>query len=97
VPTGAGLTRNASVSAPDIFAVIGRFNSSDTGPGDFNRNSDPLSTPNPLVQGALRANYHPAFDRGSAIGPNPWDLAPANGSVASTDIFSVLGQFNHAC
>ena len=54
--------------------LIGRFNATDLGPGDFDRNSDPLSTPNLLVVGEHRQNYHPAYDRSALVGPNVWDL-----------------------
>ncbi len=84
VPTGAGLTRDGAVSGPDIFAVIGRFNTS----GDAG--IDPLSTP-------PASGYHTAYDRGPIVGANPWNLGSANGSVAGTDIFAVIGQFNHSC
>jgi hypothetical protein len=84
VPTGGSFLRDKSISAPDIFAVIGRFNAvGDSG-------IDPLSTPPPPPA------YHTAYDRGSAVG-DPWDLSAANGSIASTDIFAVIGQFNHSC
>jgi hypothetical protein len=84
VPTGGGLTRDASVSALDLFAVLGRFNTS--GDPDI----DPLSLPPPT-------GYHPAYDRGVILGPNVWNVAAANGSIAATDIFGVLGQFSHSC
>ncbi len=97
VPAGAELTRNADVTGEDIFAVIGRFNATDEGPGDFDQNSDPLSTPNQLVIGADRANYHPAFDRGALVGPNPWNLGAPDGSVTGAEIFAVIAQFGHSC
>jgi hypothetical protein len=84
VPTGGSLLRDKSVSAPDIFQVIGRFNAS----GDSN--IDPLSSP------SASPAYHTAYDRNTAIG-DPWDLTAANGSIAATDIFGVLAQFNHSC
>ncbi len=84
VPTGAGLLRDRAVAGPDIFGVIGRFNTAG------NPMIDPLSPPPP-------AGYHPAYDRGPLVGPDPWDLGPANGSVAGTDIFAVIAQFNHSC
>ncbi len=84
VPTGTLLARDQSISGPDIFAVIGRFNTTGT-PA-----IDPLSTP-------PASGYHPAFDRGALVGPDPWDLGPANGSIAGPDIFAVIAQFNHSC
>ena len=83
-PTGAGLVRDKSVSSLDIFQVIGRFNST----GDMN--IDPLSTP------PASPAYHTAYDRGSPAG-DPWDLTAANGTISGTDIFGVIGQFNHSC
>jgi alpha-tubulin suppressor-like RCC1 family protein len=98
VPAPPSLERDLVVSGNDIFAVVGRFNSTDVGVGPFDRDSDPLSTPNPLVIGDNRANYHPAYDRGGVlVGGDVWDLAAANGAVSGTDIFNVIGQFNHVC
>jgi hypothetical protein len=85
VPTGAGMTRDRSVSALDLFAVLGRFNAS----GDSG--IDPSSTP------SAAPAYHTAYDRGASAGPNVWNLTAANGSIAATDIFGVLGQFAHSC
>jgi hypothetical protein len=87
VPTGTfpNLARNKSVSSPDIFAVIARFNAA----GDSG--IDPLSMP------AAAPAYHTAYDRGPSAGPSPWNLTAANGSIASTDIFASIGQFNHSC
>ena len=98
VPAPPSLQRDRVVSGNDIFAVVGRFNSTDIGVGPFDRNSDPLSTPNALVIGDNRANYHPAYDRGGILaGGDVWDLAAASGAVSGTDIFNVIGQFNHVC
>jgi len=84
VPTGGGLVRDGAVSALDIFAVLGRF--ATVGSPAI----DPLSVPPPN-------GYHTAYDRGVVLGPNVWNLGPANGSIASTDLFGVLGQFTHSC
>jgi hypothetical protein len=85
VPTGAMLERDQSISSLDIFAILARWNTSG------NPGLDPLSTPPP-------AGYHTAFDRGPvAPGGDVWDLTAADGSIAVTDIFSVLAQFNHRC
>ena len=84
-PTGAGFVRDKNVSSLDIFQVIGRFNST----GDMN--IDPLSTP------PASPAYHTAYDRGTATGGDPWDLTAANGTISGTDIFGVIGQFNHSC
>jgi alpha-tubulin suppressor-like RCC1 family protein len=90
--------RDQSITSADIFALIGRFTSHDAGPGPFDRTSDPLSTPNALVAGNLRANYHPAYDRGGVLaGGDLWNLDAPDGSIAASDLFAVLGQFGHAC
>ncbi len=97
VPTGPSLARDRAVSSADMAAVVARFGSNDSGPGTFDRTSDPLSTPLP-VGANNRENYHPAYDRG---GPNPglnaWNLLPPNGSVTAGDIASVVAQFGHSC
>jgi hypothetical protein len=31
------------------------------------------------------------------VGADLWDLGPADGAIASTDIFAVLAQFGHSC
>ncbi len=97
VPTGVSLVRDGEISGLDIFGVILHFNTTDSGKGDFDRNSDPLSTPNPFVPGEDRQNYHPAFDRGPPVGPNVWNQGPADGAVAAPDIFAVIAQFGHTC
>ncbi|MEX0745410.1 MAG: flexitail domain-containing putative surface protein, partial [Phycisphaeraceae bacterium] len=99
VPTGTLLARDKSVSGGDISAVVARFGSSDSAPGDFDRDSDPLSTPNATVSpSGARSNYHPAYDRGGTIvGGDPWDLKPADGSIAGGDISAAVVQFGHNC
>jgi alpha-tubulin suppressor-like RCC1 family protein len=84
VPTGNSLARDRSISALDIFAVAARFNTAGS-PA-----IDPLSAP-------LASGYHTAYDRGPSVGPNTWNLGPPNGSIAASDIFAVMGQFNHNC
>lgn len=97
VPAGPGMTRDGAITGQDIFTVLPRFNASDEGPGAFDRDSDPLSTPSAYVAGAHRANYHPAYDRGPSVGPYVWNLGPADGAITGADIFSVLAQFGHTC
>ncbi len=41
--------------------------------------------------------HHTAYDRGPLVGPDPWDLGPANGSIAASDIFAVIVQLGHTC
>jgi hypothetical protein len=82
----AANVRDRGVASTDFFRVIGRFGASgDTG-------IDPLSAPLPPPA------YHTAFDRSPPTeGADPWDLAPPNGSISSTDFFEVLAQFGHTC
>jgi hypothetical protein len=99
VPTGVALARDRAVTAGDILSVAARFGSNDATPGEFDRNSNPLSVPNAAISPpAVRANYHPAYERGGPMpGQEPWDLLPANGSIAAGDIASVVAQFGHSC
>jgi hypothetical protein len=99
VPTGSALQRDRAVSGGDIAATVARFGSNDAGPGAFDRNSDPVSTPNPaVVPSGNRQNYHPAYDRGGSIlGGDPWDLLPPNGSISGGDIAALVVQFGHSC
>ena len=77
-------TRDGVVSILDFFALLARFGAV----GD--PTVDPLS--DPPEQG-----YHPRYDRGGLIGPDPWNLAPADGAIAITDFFALLAQFGHVC
>ncbi|MEX0992991.1 MAG: flexitail domain-containing putative surface protein [Solirubrobacterales bacterium] len=99
VPTGTGFARDKRVSGGDIAAVVARFGSNDSKPGQFNKQSDPLSTPNAtILPSGARANYHPAYDRGGTIvGGDRWDLKPADGSIAGGDISATVAQFGHNC
>jgi hypothetical protein len=85
VPAGAGASKDKSVSASDVLAVMSRFNSG----GD--------SAINPLSPPPAAPAYHPAYDRGPSAGPNAWNLTAADGSIASTDVFAIMGQFGHTC
>jgi alpha-tubulin suppressor-like RCC1 family protein len=99
VPSGTGLTRDRAVSAADIAAVVARFGSNDATPGDFDRDSDPHTTPNPAMSPpGARQNYHPAYDRGGPMpGGDVWDLLPPDGSIAAGDIAAAVAQFGHSC
>lgn len=89
VPNGNN-QRDQVVSIGDILLVITRFGTNDNGgTALINRNSDPLSPP-------PASGYHPAFDR-STLGPNPWNLGPADGSISISDVVSVVNQFGHSC
>jgi hypothetical protein len=48
----------------------------------------PPNTPNP--------NYNPDTDR-TALGPDPWDLGPPNGTQRLDDILAAIGQYFHDC
>ncbi|MDP3769201.1 MAG: flexitail domain-containing putative surface protein [Dehalococcoidia bacterium] len=52
---------------------------------------DPLSPPPPPA-------YHTAFDRGTALGPDAWNVNPADGIIdLFNDAFGVAAQFGHTC
>lgn len=87
VPTGPEFARDGLITGIDFFAVLGRFNST----GDETAVTDALSEPPPPPA------YHPAFDRGTLIGPKPWSLGPADGSITGADVFALLAQFSHEC
>jgi hypothetical protein len=84
-PTGMSLTRDQSIAGTDFFALLGRFGASGS------TLIDPLSTP------AAAPAYHTAYDRGGAGPPFSWSLLPADGSIAGTDFFALLGQFGDTC
>jgi hypothetical protein len=99
VPTGSPLHRDHAITVGDVGGVVGRFGSNDATPSTFDRDSDPLTTPNAaVVPSGARANYHPAYDRGGATpGGDPWDLQPPDGSITAGDIASAVVQFGHSC
>lgn len=76
--------RGGAISMGDHVRVIQRFGSS----GDSN--IDPLTEPPPYPA------YHTALDR-SLLGPNRWNLGPANGSGMKLDITLSLAQFGTKC
>jgi hypothetical protein len=99
VPTGPSLQRDGAVTAADLASIVARFGASDFGVGDFDRGSDPFSTPDPPVTpSGARENYHPAYDRGGALpGQQAWDQSPPNGSITASDLAVVAAQFGHSC
>jgi hypothetical protein len=85
-PDAANVRDRVVNLAGDLLRVAQRFGSSGSPAGD------PLSFPPPAPA------YHTAFDRGARIGPNPWDVAPADGTVnVSNDILGIAAQFGHTC
>ncbi len=40
--------------------------------------------------------YDARYDR-SYLGPNPWNLGPADGSIGMPDILAELAQYHHDC
>jgi hypothetical protein len=99
VPTGSTFQRDHAITVGDVGGVVSRFGSNDATPGTFDRDDDPMATPNPAVlPSGARANYHPAYDRGgSTPGGDPWDLQPPDGSITAGDIASAVVQFGHSC
>jgi hypothetical protein len=99
VPTGPSLLRDGAITIADLSAVLLRYGSTDSGPGAFDRYSDPLSLPNLSVgPSGSRENYHPAFDRGPPPPTGaPWHLLPADGSISITDLAAVVAQFGRNC
>jgi hypothetical protein len=77
-------TRNRAVNLADALYLLQRFGSE----GD--PSVDPLSPPPPAPA------YHPAFDR-TFVGPDSWDLGPANGAISLPDVLMLLAQFGHTC
>ena len=75
----------------DILGVASRF-----GPGTAQSKEDALAAA--LTPPVSDSGYHAAFDRGSVIGPNHWDRAPADGAInIPDDIIGVALQFGHHC
>ncbi len=99
VYNGNPLIKDRAVGAADLAALVSRFGANDTGPGDFNRNSDPNLLPNlPVAPSGSRANYHPQFDRGGTlVGSNPWNLKPPNGNIGGAEIANAIAQYGHNC
>jgi len=99
VPTGSALQRDKAIGAGDLAALVARFGANDATPGDFDRDDDPRSMPNPeQLPSGRRENYHPAFDRGGTLsGGNPWELAAADGFIGASDLAGMVIQFGHNC
>jgi hypothetical protein len=71
------------VRLDDIFYVVPRFATT----GDPGGN--PLAPP-PVT------GYHTAYDR-SFLGPDPWDLGPADGAIDLNEVFWLVAQYAHSC
>jgi hypothetical protein len=80
--SGGVWQRNRVIDVDDIFAVAARFATSGA-PGD------PLADP-------PKTDYHSAFDR-TFLGPDPWDLGPADGYITIDELAWLMAQFTHSC
>ncbi len=77
-------SRDKDITGADLFRVLARFGTE----------GDPLLDP---FSPPPATGYHPAYDRGALVGPNPWNLGPADGTVTAADIFAIIAQFGHSC
>ena len=84
--------RNGVINIGDVNRVIANFNRTDAGKtATPNRNDDILTT---VLD---PSKYHPAYDRGAPVGPNAWNLSPADGVINIGDVNRVIAQFNTVC
>lgn len=82
---GAGAALTGVVGIEDVLDVAGHVGQRGT------PSADPLSD-------ASGPSYHTRFDRGGPQpGGDPWDLAPANGSIGLGDILDAANQFGLMC
>jgi uncharacterized repeat protein (TIGR01451 family) len=93
-PNSVNVRDRVVTATGDILQVARRFGANDAGgTAVINRTSDPLAGPPPPIPG-----YHPAFDRGPLVGPNPWDMGPPDGAITVVvDVLGVARQFGHSC
>ena len=84
-PGSVVLPALAGTPPVDIGAINLRFGATGDPTGD------PLSSP------PAAPAYHTAFDRGSPVGPDLWNLGPPDGSINITDIGAAVAQFGHTC
>jgi hypothetical protein len=83
---------NGTVAFGDFLLLVQHFGTSDDdGLASINRNSDPLTTPDPGP-----GNYHPLFDRGVVLW-NPWNVGPPDGAIGFQDFLTFVSQFGHSC
>ena len=86
-------TRDGSVGFGDCLLLVQHFGRNDNnGEASINRNSDPLTTPDPGP-----GSYHPLVDRGAVVGPNPWNAGPPDGAIGFGDFLALVSQFGHSC
>ncbi len=84
---------DGTVGFGDFLLLVQHFGTADAGgQAPINRNSDPLTTPDPGP-----GFYHPLFDRGPVVGKNPWNVGPPDGAIAFSDFLSLMSQFGHNC
>jgi hypothetical protein len=76
--------RDRRINAADVYRVWLRL-------GTSGNPSVPAILPPPPT------GYHPAFDRGSIIGPNPWNVGPPDGSITAVDLLIINAQAGHDC
>jgi hypothetical protein len=74
--------RDRMVDVDDVMRIGARF--ATTGSA-----GDPRADP-------PKTGYHPAFDR-TFLGPEPWDLGPADGAIGLDEVFWAAAQFAHSC
>ncbi|MDZ4279107.1 MAG: flexitail domain-containing putative surface protein [Dehalococcoidia bacterium] len=92
----SGWVRNREIDLfGDIFGVATRFGAMRSSPPTkIQALGEALVPPS----AGDKTGYHAAFDRGVQIGPNPWDLAPPDGTIdLFTDINGIAAQFGHSC
>jgi len=87
--------RDKFVSAGgDVLTVARRFGA--TRPGGPPTKGTALAEA--LTPPVSDTGYHASLDRGPLVGPNPWNLGPADGFIgAAPDVLGVAGQFGHNC
>lgn len=84
---------DGGVGLADLILILQHFYTSDrNGQATISRHSDPFTTPDPGFR-----QYHPRFDRGSWVGPQPWDREPPDGHINITDLMALIVQFGHSC
>ena len=84
---------DGAVGLEDFMLLLQHFHTNDkNGQAAINRRSDPFTTPDPGI-----GRYHPRFDRGSFVGPQPWNRQPPDGYISLSDLIALVVQFGHSC